>query len=39
MRRPGEVEELARMMLFMVADATYSTGCEFIADGGSLLAR
>jgi len=38
LRRPGEVEELARMLLFMVADATYSTGCEFIADGGSLLA-
>lgn len=37
MRRPGEPEELARMLLFMVADATYSTGCEFVADGGSLL--
>lgn len=32
--RPGEPEELARMMLFMVTEATYSTGCEFIADGG-----
>lgn len=32
--RPGEPEELAKMMLFIVADATYSTGCEFIADGG-----
>lgn len=35
-QRPGEPEELARMLLFMVADATYSTGCEFIADGGSV---
>lgn len=32
--RPGEPEELARMMLFMVTEATFSTGCEFIADGG-----
>jgi 3alpha(or 20beta)-hydroxysteroid dehydrogenase len=35
--RAGEPEELAKMLLFMVADATFSTGCEFIADGGSLL--
>jgi 3alpha(or 20beta)-hydroxysteroid dehydrogenase len=35
--RAGEPEELARMLLFMVADATFSTGCEFVADGGSLL--
>ena len=33
--RAGEPDELARMLLFMVADATYSTGSEFIADGGS----
>jgi 3alpha(or 20beta)-hydroxysteroid dehydrogenase len=33
--RPGEPDELARMLLFMVAEATFSTGCEFIADGGS----
>ena len=26
--RPGETEELAKMMLFAVADATYSTGCS-----------
>jgi 3alpha(or 20beta)-hydroxysteroid dehydrogenase len=37
MRRAGEPEELARMLLFMVADATFSTGCEFIADGGSAI--
>lgn len=35
--RPGEPDEIARMLLFMVVDATFSTGCEFIADGGSLL--
>jgi 3alpha(or 20beta)-hydroxysteroid dehydrogenase len=35
--RPGESDELARMLLFMVADATFSTGSEFIADGGSVL--
>jgi 3alpha(or 20beta)-hydroxysteroid dehydrogenase len=37
MRRAGEPDELAKMLLFMVADATYSTGCEFVSDGGSLL--
>jgi 3alpha(or 20beta)-hydroxysteroid dehydrogenase len=37
LRRAGEPEELARMLLFMVTDATYSTGCEFLADGGMLL--
>jgi 3alpha(or 20beta)-hydroxysteroid dehydrogenase len=36
MKRAGEPEEIARMLLFMVADATYSTGCEFVADGGML---
>jgi 3alpha(or 20beta)-hydroxysteroid dehydrogenase len=35
--RPGEPEEVARMLLFMVADATFSTGSEFVADGGSVL--
>jgi 3alpha(or 20beta)-hydroxysteroid dehydrogenase len=32
--RAGEPEELAKMLLFMVADATFSTGSEFVADGG-----
>ena len=32
--RVGDSDELAKMMLFIVADATYSTGVEFIADGG-----
>jgi len=35
--RPGEPEEIARMLLFMVADATFSTGSEFVADGGSAI--
>lgn len=35
--RPGEPKELARMLLFMVAEATFSTGCEFVADGGKML--
>ncbi|KAB2970831.1 SDR family oxidoreductase [Streptomyces sp. SS1-1] len=33
--RFGEPEEVARMVLFIVADATYSTGSEFVLDGGS----
>jgi 3alpha(or 20beta)-hydroxysteroid dehydrogenase len=35
--RVGESDEVARMLLFMVADATFSTGSEFVADGGSVL--
>ena len=35
--RVGEADEVARMLLFMVADATFSTGSEFVADGGSVL--
>ena len=32
--RVGDVEEVAKMMLFIAADATYSTGAEFVIDGG-----
>ena len=32
--RFGRVDEVARMMLFIAADATYSTGAEFVIDGG-----
>ncbi len=32
--RFGEPEEVARMVLFIVADATFSTGVEFVLDGG-----
>ncbi len=35
MPRFGEPEEVAAMALFVVADATYSTGCEFVIDGGA----
>ncbi|WP_340557273.1 SDR family oxidoreductase [Streptomyces sp. GSL17-111] len=33
--RFGTPEEVARMVLFVAADATYSTGCEFVVDGGA----
>ncbi len=32
--RAGHVDEVAKMMLFIAADATYSTGAEFLIDGG-----
>ncbi len=32
--RMGRADEVAKMMLFIAADATYSTGAEFIIDGG-----
>ncbi len=32
--RVGHVAEVAKMMLFIAADATYSTGAEFVIDGG-----
>ncbi|MEU3932482.1 SDR family oxidoreductase [Streptomyces sp. NPDC029044] len=34
--RFGEPDEVARMVLFIVMDATFSTGSEFIVDGGIL---
>ncbi|MEU0582858.1 SDR family oxidoreductase [Streptomyces sp. NPDC006132] len=34
--RFGQPDEVARMVLFIVTDATYSTGCEFVLDGGIL---
>ncbi|MFD5947721.1 SDR family oxidoreductase [Streptomyces collinus] len=34
--RFGEPDEVARMVLFIVIDATFSTGSEFIVDGGIL---
>ncbi|WP_374985818.1 SDR family NAD(P)-dependent oxidoreductase [Streptomyces fradiae] len=33
--RYGAPEEVAAMVLFIVAEATYSTGCEFVVDGGA----
>lgn len=35
--RYGEPEEVTKLVLFLAADATYSTGSEFIVDGGALL--
>jgi len=35
--RFGEPDEVAKMALFVVADATYSTGCEFVIDGGATV--
>lgn len=32
--RPGEADEVARLVLYLIADATYSTGSEFVIDGG-----
>ena len=35
--RFGEPQEVTRLLMFMAADATYSTGSEWIVDGGALL--
>lgn len=35
----GEPEEVARMVLFVIADAMFSTGSEFVLDGGILAGR
>jgi 3alpha(or 20beta)-hydroxysteroid dehydrogenase len=35
--RYGEPEEVTKLVLFLAADATYSTGSEFVVDGGALL--
>jgi len=36
--RMGEPEEITRLVLFVASDeASFSTGSEFIADGGYLL--
>ncbi|MEY2989286.1 MAG: hypothetical protein RLZZ163_202 [Actinomycetota bacterium] len=37
--RIGEPEEIAKLALFLIADATYSTGTEFIADGGATVGQ
>lgn len=37
--RFGRADEVARMMLFIAADATYSTGSEFVIDGGLTAGR
>jgi len=35
MPRFGEPIEVARMVRFLFSEATYSTGCEFVIDGGA----
>lgn len=35
--RFGTPEEVTKLVLFLAADATFSTGSEFIVDGGALL--
>lgn len=37
--RFGEPEEVARMARFMLCEASYSTGCEFIVDGGAVAGQ
>lgn len=37
--RVGEPEEVTAMLLFLLADATYSTGHEFIIDGGAVVGQ
>ncbi len=35
--RFGEIEEVTKMVLFLASEATFSTGSEFVIDGGVLL--
>jgi 3alpha(or 20beta)-hydroxysteroid dehydrogenase len=35
--RYGEPEEVTKLLMFMAADATYSTGSEWVIDGGAVL--
>lgn len=35
--RFGEPEEVTKLVMFLASEATYSTGSEFIIDGGALL--
>ncbi len=37
LQRIGQPEEIAKLILFLATDATFSTGSEFIADGGHLI--
>lgn len=37
--RVGEPEEVTAMLLYLLADATYSTGHEFIIDGGAAIGQ
>jgi 3alpha(or 20beta)-hydroxysteroid dehydrogenase len=35
--RFGKTNEVTKLLVFLAADATYSTGSEFVIDGGALL--
>lgn len=37
--RVGEPEEVTDLLLYLLADATYSTGHEFIVDGGAVIGQ
>lgn len=37
--RVGESEEVTDLLLYLLADATYSTGHEFIVDGGAVIGQ
>lgn len=37
--RFGEAEEVARMTRFLLCEATYSTGTEFVVDGGAVTGQ
>jgi len=37
--RFGEAEEVARMARFLFTEASYSTGCEFVVDGGAVTGQ
>ena len=39
MPRFGEPEEVAAMVRFLLCEATYSTGTEFVIDGGAIVGR
>jgi 3alpha(or 20beta)-hydroxysteroid dehydrogenase len=36
-KRFGQSEEVTKLLLFMAADATFSTGSEWVIDGGAVL--
>ena len=36
-KRFGTPEEVTKLLMFMAADATYSTGSEWVVDGGAVL--
>ncbi len=37
--RIGEADEVAKLILYLVADATFSTGTEFVVDGGTTVGQ